>query len=61
VEVTCTIMLADEDGLPGTREEVADAVLAACGGDPAKDVVHLSLGVPTTTRGTPPDELGGVR
>ena len=56
MEVTCTVTLGEDETLPDTREAVADAVLGACGGDPAKDIVHLGINVPTTTRGTAPGD-----
>lgn len=46
-----TVTLAEGDELDMTSQEAADAILAALGGDPAKDTCTVQATIPAATVG----------
>jgi hypothetical protein len=55
-----TVQLGEDDSFAYTAEQAADQVLAALGGNPAKDYTQVTVAMPPSTgaAGVPPPPVG---
>jgi len=63
MQIYVTLQLAADDNFTMTSQEAADVVLAALGGDPAKDTCTVQVAIPAAVAGvdpTPPPPVIGT-